>query len=131
MPAGRPTKYRSEMCQVVIDLMSDGASKEEVCAELDITFDTLANWQKPENNLEFSEAITQGERLSRAWWLKHGRKNLENKSFNERLWFMNMKNRHGWADKQSLETKHSGSVDGNITVTFVGSDDVSGTEPKP
>ncbi len=106
MAGGRPTKYKPEMCQVVIDMMKEGASKTEVAAELDIVWDTLARWQV--EIAEFSEAIKKGEKLSEAWWLRKGRVNLENKDFSPTLWYMNMKNRHGWSDKQ--ETVHSGTI---------------------
>lgn len=100
MPAGRPTKFDPSMCEDLISLMREGASKTEVAAELGISWDTLARWQK--ENPQFSEAIKVGERLSEAWWLKKGRLNLENKDFNYTGWYMNMKNRHGWRDKQDV-----------------------------
>jgi hypothetical protein len=39
----------------------------------------------------------------------NGRKNIANKGFNSVLWYMNMKNRFGWADTQSIE--HKGSIE--------------------
>jgi len=80
--------------------MSEGASKTEIAAELDICWDTLAEWQK--HNAEFSEAIKRGQKLSQAWWERQGRTNLQNKEFNYTGWYMNMKNRHGWKDKHEL-----------------------------
>lgn len=104
----RPTKYRPEMCDTVVALMAEGASKAEVCAELDISFETMNEWCK--TNEVFSEAVKRGERLSEGWWQRHGRKQLENKDFNSTLWYMNMKNRFGWADKQENKTEHTGQV---------------------
>lgn len=95
---GRPTKYRPEMCNMVTELMRNGISKTELISELDISWDTLARWQK--NIPEFSEAIKHGEKLSEAWWMKLGRENLYSKNFNHRLWYINMKNRFSWCDKQ-------------------------------
>lgn len=123
MSAGRPTKYKPAMCDVVVELMKKGASKFEVAAELGVCMDTITEWQKPKNNKAFSAAIKKGEQLSRAWWEKNGRINLENKEFSSTLWYMNMKNRFGWADKQ--ENTHSGPDGGPIktdskwTVEFV------------
>lgn len=98
---GRPTKYESSMCYQVIEHMSKGASKCEVAAELGVTEGTLYNWQN--SNDEFLEAIKIGEEKSKAWWLKQGRINLENKDFSAALWYMNLKNRHGWRDKPADE----------------------------
>lgn len=100
---GRPTKYKLEsMPNKVIKLMSQGASKAEVAASLGITHETLNQWEKDPNKPEFSEAIKRGEDLSKAWWMRMGRENLKNKEFSPVLWYMNMKNRFGWRDKQEV-----------------------------
>lgn len=121
MPAGRPSKYTPEMCDIAIKEMSEGASKTEVCAELGISYETFLDWQDLKSDRykkEFSEAVKKGEQLSEAWWLSKGRKNLENKEFNSTLWYMNMKNRHGWSDKQ--EHKHTGTMKVSFNMGFDG-----------
>lgn len=105
MPAGAPTKYDPSMCETVTTLMTEGASKVEVCAELGISYETFLQWQDPEGDYykeEFSESVKRGNKLSEAWWLKKGRVNLENTKFSATLWYMNMKNRHGWKDKTDI-----------------------------
>jgi len=103
---GRPTKYKPEMCKTVVELMSEGASQYEVLATLGISEDTFYRWKK--ENEEFSESIKRGSQLSQAWWEKKGRISLDDRQFNSTLWYMNMKNRFKWADKQ--EVKNEGSV---------------------
>lgn len=97
---GRPTKYRSEMCDIVVNEMRQGASKEEIALILDVNPDTVFRWQK--ENEEFSDAIKKGEKLSQAWWYREGRTNLKDKDFSPTLWYMNMKNRFGWRDKRDI-----------------------------
>ena len=102
----RPTKYKKDMLKIVESEMAEGASKVELCAELGIDYQTFLDWQNPKKSNhvpEFLESVKKGEELSEAWWLRQGRKNLTNKEFNPTLWYMNMKNRHGWADKQQVE----------------------------
>lgn len=94
---GRPTKYRSDMCETVVEMMREGCGKVEVCAALDICYDTWRMWQ--DENAEFSEAVSRGERLSEAWWQKMGRENVTTKEFNTPLWKSNMANRFRWADR--------------------------------
>lgn len=60
----------------------------------------------------FSEAIKEGHQLAEAWWQGQGRKGLftyDGEKFSPQLWFMNMKNRFGWRDKQ--EVQHSADKD--------------------
>lgn len=93
---GRPTKYSPKLLPVILVLMSNGASKTEVAAELGISRETLYEWCK--EYPEFSDTIKKGLQLSQAWWEKQGRTNLDNRSFNYAGWYMNMKNRFGWRD---------------------------------
>ena len=77
---GRPTKYNKSMLPVIIELMEQGASQCEVCAELGICEQTLTRWCKASEGdyiPEFSEAIKAGTRLSAAWWERNGRINLQ------------------------------------------------------
>jgi len=113
MAGGRPSKYKPEYCNTVVELMSEGASKTEVAAYIGVVKSTIYEWEK--NHDEFSNAIKKGEELSEAWWERHGRMQLENPKFNHVLWYMNMKNRFGWRDKQELT-----GVDGEpITIRIV------------
>jgi len=98
---GRPTKYRPEMCSVLEEMMMQGASHIEVIAEIDICEDTFYRWKQ--ENKEFSESVARGKLLSQAWWERMGRVNLENNKFNYRGWYMNMKNRFSWSDKQNVK----------------------------
>ena len=105
---GRPAKYDPSMCEKVIEMMKDGAALCEVCAELNISTQTLDRWRKEARKKEFSNAIMQGIALSKAWWTNQGRIHLQNSKFSYQGWYMNMKNRFGWRDKH--ETQHTGSV---------------------
>lgn len=106
MKVGRPTKYNPDNNKNVITLMMEGASITEVAAFLDISRETIYDWideKSPRYNRDFSYTIKKGLSLSEAWWEKKGRVNLENKDFNSTLWYMNMKNRFKWADRQTID----------------------------
>lgn len=98
---------------MVIDLMTEGASLAEVAADLGVSRATLTKWQDDDTKPEFVAAVKRGVELSQAWWERLGRTELWNSKFNHGLWYMNMKNRFGWADKQ--ETSHTG----DFNITFV------------
>jgi orotate phosphoribosyltransferase-like protein len=104
---GRPTIYREEMCEKVVELLKEGASIEEIGLELNVGYSTIYKWM--DMYPEFGEAIKNGREYSKGWWLQQGRIALREKEFNSTLWYMNMKNRHGWADKN--ENTHNVSVE--------------------
>jgi len=98
MAAGRPTNYRPEYCEMVIPLLKEGMSIEEIGLELDVGYTTIYEWM--DRHPEFAQAIKRGREFSKAWWLRNGRTQLENDKFSSTLWYMNMKNRFGWSDKK-------------------------------
>lgn len=115
---GRPKKTIQNLPQnwkkMVLDNMAEGASIEEIIILLDISHDLYARLMREEE--EFSETLKKGKALSKAWWLKQGRLNLfsDPKSFSFTGWYMNMKNRFGWTDKQ--ETNVNIQVPTSITI---------------
>jgi len=116
-PGGRPSSYKKSYCDKVVELMKGGASIEEVCLELDVCKQTFYNWC--ETHSEFMDAKKKGEEFSQGWWMAQGRKGLwadskqETQKLNYTGWYMNMKNRFGWKDKQ--EVKHEGQ---QVQITY-------------
>jgi hypothetical protein len=99
----------------VLELYSEGASDVEIKAWIYEKRKSFSNdlWDRwMEQEPEFSETIKVGKMLSESWWAKTGRKNLNNKEFSYTGWYMNMKNRFGWKDKQEVDqkTEHSGGI---------------------
>jgi hypothetical protein len=111
----------------VLELYSEGASDVEIKA-------LIWDWRKGFSNdlwdrwlieiPEFSETIKGGRLLSESWWNKKGRKNLENKEFSYTGWYMNMKNRFGWADSQKVDhTTNGKDISQDVTpISFVKND---------
>lgn len=102
----------NHVCSTIIELMREGASITEVAAELNICRDTIYEWR----NIypEISDALKKAEGLSAAWWERNGRINLLTQGFNSALWYMNMKNRFKWTDRQAVET--SGIIKHEIAI---------------
>lgn len=108
---GRPTKYRKEFCQKLIDHMKQGYSFETFGAYVPgyASKETLYAWIRA--NRSFLDAKKAGESLSRAWWEKMAAAGMAGKiaGFNSTVWVFSMKNRFGWRDRvQSVDADEDG-----------------------
>ncbi len=107
---GRPKKTLDDLPKdwkdKIYKFFLNGYSKAEIAHEIALKCTTFKEFEKREK--DFSATIKKYSKLSEGWWVKQGRENLKSKEFNPVLWYMNMKNRFGWKDKQ--EIKHDGSM---------------------
>lgn len=122
-PGGRPKITTSDFPNgwqsAIIEQYREGASDVEIYAcFLGICHETFTRIIKEDD--EFSETIKKGRQLSEAWWVKNGRTNLKDKEFNYTGWYMQMKNRFGWADRQDIANTHTFKQMGTVKVGGVG-----------
>lgn len=103
---GRPTKYKPEYCQQLIEHMSEGFSFESFAANVGTSRDVLYDWAKA--NIDFADAKKQGHDLSLKWWEGVIRAGVcgKIKGFSAAMAIFAMKNKHGWRDVQEIE-QHS------------------------
>jgi transposase len=104
-PGGRPTVYKPEYCQKVIDFMSQGYSLEAFAGSIGHHKQTVYEWRN--KHPEFGDAIMRAFESCRLYWEKIGMQgvysNDENAKFNATAWIFNMKNRFGWRDQMNME----------------------------
>ena len=108
--AGRP-KINLDVLPIgwkkeITNMYTNGASDVEVKAYLYNSIGSFSNdlWDRwIEEEPEFSETIKKGKVMSEAWWNRNGRINLQNRDFNYTGWYMQMKNRFSWSDKQHID----------------------------
>lgn len=117
MDAGRPKSTLDGLpdgwYNEILSMYKVGASDVEIKAKIyswrgSFSNDLWDRWLVEEP--EFSETIKMGKVLSEAWWSESGRTNLKNKDFNYTGWYMNMKNRFKWSDKQQIDSNVNAKV---------------------
>lgn len=99
MAGGRPSKYKPEYCEKLVEHMSAGYAFESFSATIGVHRDTLYEWEKV--HPEFSEAKKKGTEASFLWWEKLGMAGAVGKvkNFNAAVWIFSMKNKFGYRDK--------------------------------
>ena len=106
-PVGRPTKYDKKYCEVVIELMAKGYSKEACAGYIGIAKNTLYEWAKA--NPDFQDAISIGEAKSQFFWESMATDytvfSKNGKQINGQVYGLNMKNRFNWSDKKEVTTE--------------------------
>lgn len=88
---GRPTDYRPEYCEEVIELGKEGKSLAQMCAHFDIARQTIDNWAQA--NPEFLEALNRAKVHAQAWWEQKGMDGLTIQGFNAAVWKKSMEAR--------------------------------------
>lgn len=115
-PRGRPTGYRPEYCDLLVEHMAEGASITSFAAEIDVSRSTITEWTYIYP--EFHAAVKRGKAKCAAWWERVGRTNAVTGNGNATLVIFGLKNMgpEDWRDKQELA--HT-SPDGSMTPTRI------------
>ena len=100
---GRPTQFKDEYCEKLIEHMKQGYSYASFGAVVHVCEDTLYEWKK--KHPSFAEAKRQGSAYSMHQWEKIGIAGSMGKiaGFNDVSWIFNMKNRFKWRDQPKDE----------------------------
>ena len=113
---GRPTNYKPEYCDKIIEIMAQGYSLEAASAKLDIPHRCIYDWQA--KHLDFSQAIHEGRIKALAWWEERAMNTASGSPGNSQIISLGLRNRSrsasGWIDSQKQEL--SGPDGGPIRV---------------
>src|SRR5688572_32200856 len=63
---GRPSKYKSEYCEQIIECMSRGYSYAAFAAQIDVCRDTLNEWASVHQDFSAAKKIANDKRI--LWW---------------------------------------------------------------
>src|SRR5690625_3246702 len=111
-PVGRPSKYRPEYCDMLVEHMAEGASMTSFAAEIDVSRETISEWSRV--HPEFSVAVKKGKAKCAAWWERLGRTGAMGGDVNPTLVIFGLKNMspEDWREKQEIDHR---SGDGSMS----------------
>lgn len=70
MPAGRPSEYKPEYCERVIELGKEGNLPVQMASKIGVTKQTLHEWSRV--HPEFSDAFALARECAEAWHVEMG-----------------------------------------------------------
>ena len=121
MAGGRPTLYKPEYIQRVIEYGKEGRSLTQIAARLDVSRDTIYAWCSEIS--EFSDAIMRARELAQDWWETQGQSGLANREFNAPLWAKSMAARFPQDYTEARRTEISGPNGGPVRLASELTDD--------
>ena len=111
-PTGRPSKYKPEYDQMLIDHMASGLSFESFAGLIHVCDDTLREWEKVHPSFSASKKI--GFARNRLWWEQMGNAHITHTDskfestpkLNSTVFIFNMKNRFPkeWRDRTEVKS---------------------------
>ena len=113
-PVGRPSKYKPEYCERVIELAKEGAGWAEYAADFGVDRASLFRWS--EEHEDFAQALMRAKVLEQAWFEREGRTNLRNREFNANLWGKSVSARFRDDYTERKETQVTGANGGPVQV---------------
>jgi len=122
-PVGRPTAYRPEMGQLLIEAMANGLSAEAAAAKVGIGPRTLFTWQQ--QHPEFMQAVQEGRHQALLYWEQRAIAIANGKPGNAQLVTLALKNRSraasGWhhdVQKTELTGADGGAIQTEVKTTI-------------
>jgi hypothetical protein len=105
---GRPSEFKPEFCDQVVEYGKEGKSLAWMAAELDVSRECLYEWARV--HPEFSDALDRARAHSQKWWEDAGQRGMLGPGFNGSVWSRSMAARFpdDWREKQEIE--HRGGI---------------------
>lgn len=112
---GRPSLYRPEYCDKIVEIMREGLSVNSFAASVGVSRDTVYEWSQV--HPEFSVALKKGKAIAAAWYELQQKKLIEQGGVGAQASLIAFGLRNmgmgEWKDKQEVE--HTGDVTVHIS----------------
>lgn len=99
----RPTEYKQEFCEQVVEYGRQGKSLVWMASELGVSKPTVQNWMAA--HPEFLAAMEEARALSQRWWEDAGQNGMAAPGFNASIWSRSMAARFpdDWREQKGVE----------------------------
>lgn len=107
MPAGRPTQYRAEYCELVVEYCSDGYSLTAFAGHIGVSRQSIFEWTS--KHPDFAAACQKAKAGCAAWWEARLRERAIAGEGSATAAIFGVKNMapDDWADRQQTEVAGS------------------------
>lgn len=121
---GRNTKYESRFCEIVEELGSMGKSPAQMAAHFAVGRTTLDRWVVEHE--DFREAFARAMVLAQDWWERKGTDNLNDKSFQTRVWEKSIQARfrNDYTDRKEVTGANGGPIENKQQTEFVADEQI-------
>lgn len=100
---GRPTDYRPEFDERIIELAKKEWSMYEIAAEFEVSHVTM--WRWTESVESFCKAYARAKTIQTAAIMRGMRRNVDNKNYNDRIAQLRLRHEAGLIDAQKVNIK--------------------------
>ncbi len=108
MTRSRPTLYRAEYCDDIVECLKDGRSLAVFADKIDVTRKSIYDWMA--RHPEFADAVGRAQAKSALWWERRLLELAQNNQGNAKAIILGLKNRAA-ADWRESHTAMSGTVE--------------------
>jgi hypothetical protein len=109
-PPWRPTDYKPEYCEKVVEWGQAGKSRAWICAELGVVRQTLKNWEAA--HPDFLVAMERAKLAEQQWWEDAGQGGMVMPGFGSSVWSRSMAARFpdDWREKSEQDLNLTGKI---------------------
>jgi hypothetical protein len=116
LKVGRPSGYRPEFCELVLELGAQGKSFTQMAVATGYTKASLHGWR--DQYPEFATALARAVELSQQWWEEKAQAGLGDRNFNAALWMKIAASRfrEDYADRKEVTGANGGPIQQAVTL---------------
>ena len=123
LKVGRPTLYRPEYCETVIELGREGKSLVQIASHFDVSRPTILEWAAQHS--EFSTALERAKVHAQNWWENQAQTGMREKGFNSKVWEVSVRARfrEDYTERKEVSGPNGGPMQVTHALDVSGLDD--------